>query len=121
RRTAAGDSWPVAERSDLLACDVAIVERDRAVAKLLHGFVTAAGDHDGVAGTGLAKREPDRTAAVRLDEIRPAPLLRARFDLGDDVRGVFRTRVVARDHRQIGDGRRGGAHERSLRPVAVSA
>ena len=52
---------------------------------------------------------------------RPAALLGARRDLGDDRERVLAPRVVARDDREVGVRRRRATHERALGPVAIAA
>ena len=86
----------------------------------LAGLVTLARDHHDVAGRASARAS--RMAARRSGSTRNAPrAARAGAHLGDDRVGVLVPGVVRRQHRHVGVGRGGRAHERALVAVAIAA
>ena len=89
------------------------------VPELLERLVALPGDDHHVARLRLVERQPDRRAAVGLDHVRAASLLRAGLDLGDDGQRVLRSRVVRRDHAEVGVRRGRGTHRGTLRAVAI--
>ena len=78
-------------------------------------------DQDDVAGLGLAQSEPDGRAAVGFDDDVHGGSGQPLADLGDDLIGVFMSRVIARDDRDVGVASDRFPHRAALVAISVAS
>ena len=120
-RRASGASSCLRSRGDRGSGDLAIVERQHGAAHLLIRLVALAGDHDEDRRRG-PRRPRARSPIARSGSIRCGASTGIPRTISSMIaRRVLRSRVVARHDGEIGVFRRDASHDRSLRPVAVSA
>src|SRR4249920_1861352 len=103
-----------------------VVERQRAIADDLVFLVPLARDQHDVAGTGHLDGLGDRRAPIddRQQSLRAVPPRVRRnpaADLLDDPVRILAARVVRRDHDEVAEAPRDGAHQRTLRAIAIAA
>src|SRR5437763_4829900 len=101
--------------------DLAVVEVSLLCADDLVVLVPFARDDDEVARARLFDCASDGLATVNDFKVRSARCAQARFNVAQDVFRVFRARVVGRTYDDVAQTRRGLAHRRALRSVAVAA